>query len=174
MAEFKASREGAWRRFLRRAVLQSDMTRTQKAVAIPILNLWLHHRNGTKGRIHPGRERLAKEAKASIRTVASTLKILRDAGVIKVRARPNGEGQKPTEYTLNTIALIVFCGADLPKWIEGELIEQKPNLRSKQNSAGMLLYRKLHTTGVQKLHTVLSDASVVHSCQEPAAGVSHE
>jgi hypothetical protein len=136
------------------------MTPGQKSVVIQILNLWLHHRNGVNGIIHPGRERLAKVGRVSVRTVAATLKMLRDASVLKVTARPYGEGQKPTEYTMNTISLLVLCGAELPKWIEGELTEMQNEKHPKENKKRTLRSRKLHTTGVQKLHTVLIDVSI--------------
>ena len=131
---------------LRQAIADSGLTRGQKAVTTKIVDLWLHHRNGPKGYIHPGREKLAKTAKVSIRTVATTLAELRAAGVLKVVARPKGEGQRPTEYRLSTRKLLHLCGVDEPEWMAGELTEVVCKLDEE-------LHTTLHTTGVQKLHT---------------------
>ena len=161
MSDFRSSKEASLRRFLRSAVRQSSMTLSQKEVATPLLNLWLQHRNGRKGIIHPGRERLAKTAQVSVRTVAITLRILRDAGVLKVHARPHGEGQRPTEYTMDLVALIAFCGAAIPKWIEGELTKIENEKPPTENEKRTLRSRKLHTTGVQKMHTAITTASIV-------------
>jgi hypothetical protein len=157
MSDFRKSREASWRRYLRSAVRQSAMSRAQKDVTMGVLNLWLHHRNGLKGVIHPGRERLAKGAKVSVRTVASTLKALRDAGVLKASKHAYGEGQKPTEYTMNTLALIVHCGGELPEWVAAELVQVANKPTPGENEKRTLRNGKLHTTGVQKLHTVLND-----------------
>lgn len=157
MSDFRKSREASWRRYLRSAVRQSAMTRAQKDVTLGVLNLWLHHRNGPKAVIHPGRERLAKDAKVSVRTVAATLKALRDAGVLKARKHAHGEGQKPTEYTMNTLALIVHCGGELPEWVAAELVQVANKTTPAENEKRTLRTRKLHATGVQKLHTVLND-----------------
>jgi hypothetical protein len=158
MSEFRKSVEASLRRYLRSAVRQSAMSRAQKDVTMGLLNLWLHHRHGRKGYIHPGRERLARNAKVSVRTVAGTLKALRDAGVLKVRKYGHGEGQNPTEYTMNTLALITFCGGDLPAWVAAELVEVNNKKGPSENEKRTLRNRKLHTTSVQKVHTVLDDA----------------
>ena len=143
---FNASIEAAWRRILRQAISESGMTRGQKAVTTKIVDLWMHHRNGPKGYIHPGREKLAKAAKVSVRTVATTLSELRSAGVLRVVGRPKGEGQRPTEYAISTLRLLDLCGVDRPDWAEGELAEVACK-------TGKELHTTLHTTGVQKLHT---------------------
>jgi DNA-binding transcriptional ArsR family regulator len=120
-ASFKASQEAAFRRVVREVIRDSYMSKGEQAVTLAVVNLWLHHRNGPKGHIHPGRERLARSAKVSVRTVASTLAKLREGGVLIVVARPRGEGQKPTQYRVNLIEIFRFCGADLPAWMEGNL-----------------------------------------------------
>ena len=123
MVEFRSSIEGAWRRYLRSAVRHSAMTPGQKAVTTAILNLWLHHRNGPKGYIHPGRAKIAKAAKVTEKTVSRTMAVLRTAGVLRVRRRLHGEGQHPTEYTMGLVPMLELCGAEIPEWTEGELTE---------------------------------------------------
>ena len=121
--DFKAGIEAAWRRYLRAAVRQSGLTLGQKAVTVKVLDLWLHHRNGPKGYIHPGRAKIAKAAKVTEKTVSRTFKELRDFGVLRPVARLRGEGQKPTEYRMSTIALLELCCAEVPDWVAGELVE---------------------------------------------------
>ena len=124
-APFKNSAEAAFRKLVREVIRNSDMTKGEKAVTLAFVNLWFHHRNGPKGHIHPGREKLAKTAQVSVRTVASTLDLLRQAGVIVAIGRLHGEGQRPTQYKVRIGALFGFCGADVPEWIEGALTPVK-------------------------------------------------
>lgn len=132
-----------------------------------VLNLWLHHRNGPKGVIHPGREKLARIAKTSVRTVAGTLGMLRNAGVLTVVARPNGEGQRPTEYTMSLSALCDLCGVERPKQADGDLVEITPPPAKWCAISGSLVHTTLHTTRVQELHTVITTI-------EPSFPQSHE
>ena len=79
---FRASNEAAFRQLVRAAIRKSDMTKGEQAVALAVANLWFHHRNGPEGIIRPGRQRLALKARVSVRTVASTLAMLRAASVL--------------------------------------------------------------------------------------------
>lgn len=128
MTTFKASQEAAWRRYLREAVKASGLTKSERDVTLALLNLWLHHRNGPKKCIHPGRSVLAKKAGVSEKTVSRTLAALRDGNVLRVVSRLRGEGQKPTEYRLSTKWLLVFCGADLPEWMDADLVPSAPQV----------------------------------------------
>jgi hypothetical protein len=120
-AAFKSTLEASFRRVVRDVIRDSYMSKGEQAVTLAVVNLWFHHRNGPKGHIHPGRERLAKTAKVSVRTVAATLAKLREGGVLIVVGRPRGEGQKPTQYKVRLTEIFRFCGADLPEWMEGDL-----------------------------------------------------
>lgn len=160
MFDFKKSLEASWRRCLRSAVNQSQMTRGQKAVTIAVLNLWMHHRND-KGYIYPGRRRLAKATGLTEKTVSRTLAMLRAADVLRVRARLRGEGQKPTEYTMATIPLLHFCGAKLPKWIEGELVQIYAKHPPMAVASAVSKKQECPTTGGKKCPTVLTEASIV-------------
>lgn len=122
MSEFRDTPESALRRLVRLVIRKSPLTKSEQAVTLAVVNLWFHHRNGPKGYIHPGRERLAKSARVSVRTVASTLARLRDGGALVVVGRPKGEGQKPTEYRIDVSALLVICGTDLPTVMSGRLV----------------------------------------------------
>lgn len=163
MSEFKKSLEASWRRYLRFAVRHSNMTRGQKAVTVAILNLWLHHRNGPKSYIHPGRFKIAKVAEVTEKTVSRTMAVLRTAGVLRVRARLHGQGQRPTEYTMDVIALLELCGAEIPQAAPGELVEINS---FRVWLAGQMSHHskpKCPTTGETKCPTVLTDVRVVKS-----------
>lgn len=134
MSQYRASIEASWRRYLRSAVRQSAMTRGQKSVTVAILNMWLHHRNGLKGYIHPGRAKIAKSANVTEKTVSRTMAVLRTSGVLCVRRRLHGEGQRPTEYTMMLGPMLELCGAEFPEWARGELVEmhnEKPRVSGK-------------------------------------------
>lgn len=123
-ASFKSTQESAFRNLIREVIRNSGMSKGEQSVTLAIVNLWFHHRNGPKGYIHPGREKLAKSAKVSIRTVASTLANLRDGNVLFVVGRPRGEGQKPTQYRVRLTEIFRFCGADLPEWMDADFSRQ--------------------------------------------------
>ena len=112
--DFKGSDEYQMRRFVRRAIAQSDLTRAEKEITIAIANLWFHHRNGPEKIIRPGRKRLARQTKVTIKTVSRTFRALKSAGAITAIRNPRG-GVKPTHYTVNLPALMALCGA---KWVD--------------------------------------------------------
>ena len=105
MTNYKDSTENAYRRLVRAAIRKSNMTKSDRDITLAIVNLWFHHRNGPKGYIHPGRKHLAKKANVSIITVARCLTRLRDSHVILAIKNPKGEGQKPTHWLDEFMAL---------------------------------------------------------------------
>lgn len=115
MSSFKDSQEAAFRRLVRQAIRKGDLTKGERDVTLAIVNLWFHHRNGPKGYIHPGREKLAKSAGVTVKTVSRTLASLRAAGVLTPLNGVSGGGKTPTHYTVNTHALLVLCGCD---WVD--------------------------------------------------------
>lgn len=115
---FKSGQAHAFRRLVREAINRSDLSRSQRAITLAVVNHWFHHK--AKGEMHPGREALAAKSRTSIRTVASTLAMLRAAGVLVATAYEAG-GRRATRYRLRFVPLLVLCGADLPEWMEGEL-----------------------------------------------------
>jgi hypothetical protein len=120
-AAFNSTPDGAFRKAVRDAIRKSYLSKSQQAVVVAVVNLWFYHRNGPKGHIHPGRTLLAKKAKVSVRTVATTLAMMRDGNALIAIGRLRGEGQKPTQYRVDLRALFDFCGADVPESADGEL-----------------------------------------------------
>jgi hypothetical protein len=95
--------------------------RLERDLITMLANLWFHHRgeNG-EGVIRPGREYLAKRAKCSIRSVASLLKRLREAGILIPIEYLKG-GRKATRYKLDMHRLLVWCGVQFPEVVQGAL-----------------------------------------------------
>lgn len=115
---FRDSPTNAFRRLVRSAISKSDLTRSQQAVTLALVNQWFQHK--AKGEMHPGREKLAARARCSVRSVAATLALLRAAGVITPTLYEKG-GRRATRYRLRFLPLLILCRADLPDWMEGEL-----------------------------------------------------
>ena len=115
LSDYKDSADYAFKRMVRAAIRKSEMTKSDRDITLAIVDLWFFHKNGRKKYIHPGRRKLAKKAKVTIITVARCLAKLRAAGILTVIKNPRGEGQKPTQYTVNIHALLVFCGCD---WLD--------------------------------------------------------
>ena len=120
MPNFKNSNEAALRRFVRSAIKHSDLSRANKDVTTAIVNLWFHHRNGPEGVIHPGRDKLAKSAKCTVKSVSRCLSMLKVAGVVVAVKYENG-GQLSTRYRVRIGALLALCGCDIPGEIGGQL-----------------------------------------------------
>jgi len=110
------------RRVVREAIRKSGFTKSERDIITAMVNLWFYHKSGPKGYIHPGRTKLAKKARCSIRTVSACLTKLRASGVVKAVANPNGEGQHPTYYTVNLRLLLDTCGCVFPEELEGHLV----------------------------------------------------
>lgn len=111
---FKDSQEAALRRFIRSIIKTApDLTKTDRLVTLAVMNHFFHHKS-KKEPIHPGRKKIAKAANCSIRMVASTFAKLRAAGVLIDDGYLKGGYGRATRYHVNTRALIVLCGCDLP------------------------------------------------------------
>lgn len=121
--DFDKSMEAAFRKSVRDAVRKSkELTLSQKNVALYIVNLWLHHRNGPEGLIRPGRARISKKVEVSPRTVSTVLKMMREGGVlIPVGNEAGGNG--PTRYTMRLRKIFGWCGHKMPEFMRGELVE---------------------------------------------------
>ena len=101
MTSFKDSQEAAFRRIVRAAVRSGPFSKSEQDVVMAFMNHWLHHRNSIKGCVHPGRERIAKKARVSIKTVQRTFAMLRDHGAIVAVGHLNGLQGKATEYEVD-------------------------------------------------------------------------
>lgn len=112
MSAFKDSQEAAFRRVIRQTIRRGPFTKSEREVVLAFVNHWFQHRKSTKGVIHPGRKKLAKKAGVSIRTVASTLDMLRRAGAIDAVNHLHGLHGNATEYTVNTVALTDLCAQE--------------------------------------------------------------
>ncbi len=108
---FADSQEAAFRKNVRAMVKAGPFTKSERDVALAFFNHWLHHRNGAKGYVHPGREKLAKKAGVTIRTVSRCLDMLRESGAIVATAHLEGLHGKATQYVVNMPALAELCGA---------------------------------------------------------------
>ena len=87
-------------------------------MTLALANLWFHHK--PKGEMHPGRAKIARKARVSIKTVTRTMAKLKQAGCLIALSHEKG-GRASTRYRLRPLRLMVFCGAQLPAWVEGEL-----------------------------------------------------
>lgn len=171
MIKFESSIEASWRRYLRSSVRLSAMTQGQKSVTLALLNLWLHHRKGSKGYIHPGRAKIAKKTKLTEKTVSRTMAVLRTAGVLQVRRRLHGEGQRPTEYTMDMLSMLELCGAEIPEWTPGRLVELRNEVAGQMSHH---LWSKCPATGGSKCPTVLNSPRDCKNASEPNACDDHE
>lgn len=115
---FRDSQEFALRKAVRDAVkgaaARHIFTKSERDITLVLVNMWFHHRNGPKGYIHPGRERIAKRANVSVWTVAKCLALLRETKALRVVGHARGEGQRPTQYLLDISALLDMCECGLP------------------------------------------------------------
>jgi hypothetical protein len=116
-----AERAKAEAAYTRRIIRRSDFTRAERDILIALTNLWFHHRNGRKGFIHPGRNMLAKKAKASIRTVASALALFRDLDFLTAQRYASGGTGCATQYTVSIRAIWDFIDPDNVQMMPGEL-----------------------------------------------------
>ena len=94
--------EQAFRKVFRDKLKKSKcFTRSQKEIIGYLLNLWLNHRYGPKGYIHPGRPLIERRTKTSRRTINYTLKMLRDLKILIPIAFEEGVGHNATRYLFN-------------------------------------------------------------------------
>ncbi|MCA1298019.1 hypothetical protein [Stappia indica] len=125
MKSFKDSQEFAFRRYVRAATRKSRfLTKSQRVIVAALFDLWSHHKE--KGRITPKRAVIARKTLTSERTVASTLAMLRDAGVMIEIGRATGGRGKATAYRMNLGALLLLIGAKIPDCAPAGLVEYKP------------------------------------------------
>lgn len=133
---FQNSQEAAFRRAIRDRVKKAGFKKSERDIVLVLVNLWFQHRNGPKGFIHPGREKLAKRTGYSVWTVSHCLKMLRSAEVLEATEYERGQGQHATRYKLDLVALVDLCGFDIATLKGGELV---PLWRVKSHTT-------LHTT----------------------------
>jgi hypothetical protein len=110
MSDFSKSQEASFRRQIRRSIRKGPFTRSQCEVVLAFFNHWFHHRTSAKGVVHPGRKKLARRAGVSVRTVASTLDLMRRYGVIEPTAHLHGLHGNATEYKVSIPHLFDLCG----------------------------------------------------------------
>jgi hypothetical protein len=111
---FEDSQEAAFRRLVRQSVRKGPFTKGERDVVLAFVNHWMHHRKKSGGVVHPGREKLAKRAGVSVRTVASVLEMLRQSGAIEAVAHLHGLYGNATEYTVSTVHLFELCAGKKP------------------------------------------------------------
>jgi len=112
--EFEKSPEYAMRRLVRSIIRKTDkLSKHQRDILLAIVNLWVHHKNGPKGYIHPGKKMLAKKARVSLATVKRTLKMLRGERIIIPRKYLKGGAPGcATQYTVN-VEMLILSYADM-------------------------------------------------------------
>lgn len=115
MSGFKDSQEANFRRMVRQAVRKGDFTKGERDVTLAVINMWFHHKGGPKPYIHPGREKIAKKAGVTVKTVSRCLSMLRSAGVLVAVNGLSGGGKIATKYTVNVWSLMTLCGCD---WVD--------------------------------------------------------
>lgn len=108
-ADFADSQEASFRRLIRDAIRKGPFTKSERDVTLAFVNHWFHHRNGSKRVIHPGRDKLAKKAGVTIKTVSRCLDVLRHYGAIEATACLHGLHGKATEYTVDVVRLLALC-----------------------------------------------------------------
>ena len=111
--QFTDSAEATFRARIRRAIKGGPFSKAERDVTLAFFNHWLHHRGKRDGTTWPGRERLAKAAGVSIKTVSRCLDMLRNSGAIIPEAHLNGLGQNATEYSVDIASLLRLCDAKL-------------------------------------------------------------
>lgn len=121
---FRDTQEFAFRKSVRDAIKKAGFTKSYRDVTLAIVNLWLHRKSHVDGVIHPGREKIAKKAGVTVKTVSRTMAGLRDAGVLETVSHAHGGWNSSTRYKVNLVPLFGHCGCRLPEWIPGDLVEQ--------------------------------------------------
>jgi len=101
-----AKQEGLYLRKIIRRNKDKAFTNSEIKCLIAIVNLWLYHRNGTKGFIHPGCPRIAKKVKVCRKTVSRSLECLRDLGIISPIKHMKGGCGKATQYVVDVAAIV--------------------------------------------------------------------
>lgn len=103
-----AERVKAEGRYFRRIIRRNKgdvLTRAEVEVLVAMFNLWLHHRNGRLGYIHPSRDKIATKVKATEKTVSRSFAKLRSLGILFAVSNVKGGKSKTTRYRLNLDAV---------------------------------------------------------------------
>jgi hypothetical protein len=118
--DFRQTPEYSAQQMIRRVIRQAKtLTRAERDVTLVVVNAWFWHR-ALDGQIHPGRKRIARKAGCCVRTVASVLDRLRNAGVLMPIQYLKG-GNRSTRYRVCTLAIFDFCGVSIPETLGGDL-----------------------------------------------------
>lgn len=102
--EFLNSDAAKERRSMRRTVRDLGLSKNDQEILQFLVNMWFSNRY-VAGEIHPGRERVSKKVRLSVRTVARALAKFRDCGFLVPVQYAKG-GRKSTRYTVNFVAII--------------------------------------------------------------------
>ena len=111
--EFKSSEEASYRRFVRQMIRKSDLTRAQKDITVFLVNLWFHHKSGSKKYIHPSVEMIGKKSNVGRWSVQTCLRLLRDSKALAPIKHQNGGRNKAAQYEFNMIYLLKLCCPEL-------------------------------------------------------------
>lgn len=94
----------AERRDMRRIIRGLPLSKNDAEILQYLVNLWFVHRNA-KGYIHPGREKVAKKTRVSVRTVARAFEKFRRLGYIQAIRFILG-GRHSTRYVVDFRAIV--------------------------------------------------------------------
>lgn len=126
-----------------RKIKKTDLTKTQREVLMLLFNLHWKHKNDT-GTISMSRDKLAKRADCSPRTIIACLKMFRESGILAVRRYGKG-GRKPTVYTFSTDAMCkAYAPTRAPETTPGELVKISTNHNVSRNSDPVKTEQILH------------------------------
>lgn len=114
----RAKRE---RREFRVMIDRSGLTACQKLFLKDLVNLWIVHRNDA-GFIHPGRERLARKHRKTIKSVSRAFALFRDMGFVKAVAYEAGGMGKATCYTVDLEAIRRRFAPSTVKAADGQIV----------------------------------------------------
>lgn len=142
MSEFKDSQEASFRRVIRDEIRRGPFSKGQRDALLAFMNHWFAHRNSKCGIVHPGRQKIAKKAGVTIKTVSRLFEILRLYGVIEASDHLNGLRGNATEYTVDTEVLGAVCRLKKAEW---------------RQTVGQLS----QPAGGTKCPTVLGDAQII-------------
>ena len=101
----RAKKEGMYLRRIIRRNKGGILTNSEVKVLVLLVNLWLYHRNGPKGYIHPGCSLIAKKVKVHRNTVSTSLDLFRTLGIAKAIKHIKGGNGRATQYTIDTVAI---------------------------------------------------------------------
>lgn len=98
------------------------LTQSEEKVLQAIMNKWFYYEHRT-GVIYPGVPKLMRETGRSRRTVQMALRKFESLGFL-IAIKTENQGRKhSTRYKIDILKLIQTYGVNLPKTMEGELVE---------------------------------------------------